>query len=42
LLWTLEQGLGPAWTPEVASAWSGAYTTLSQFMVSEAYGQKAA
>src|SRR5258706_7130979 len=29
LLWTLERGLGPAWTPDVAAAWTGAYTTLS-------------
>ncbi len=42
LLWTLEKGLGPSWTPEVAAAWTQAYTTLSGFMVSEAYGQKAA
>jgi nitric oxide dioxygenase len=41
LLWTLEQGLGPSWTPEVAAAWTGAYTTLSEFMISEAY-EKAA
>jgi len=39
LLWTLEQGLGPAWTPPVAGAWTAAYTTLSNFMISEAYGQ---
>jgi nitric oxide dioxygenase len=42
LLWTLEQGLGPSWTLDVAAAWTGAYTTLSEFMISEAYGQKAA
>ena len=42
LLWTLEQGLGPSWTPEVAAAWTQAYTTLSNFMIDEAYGQKAA
>lgn len=42
LLWTLEQGLGAAWTPQVASAWTAAYTTLSGYMISEAYGQKAA
>ncbi len=42
LLWTLEQGLGPSWTPQVAAAWTQAYTTLSGFMISEAYGQKAA
>jgi nitric oxide dioxygenase len=39
LLWTLEQGLGKDWTPEVAAAWKAAYGTLSTFMVSEAYGK---
>ena len=38
LLWTLEKGLGEAWTPEVADAWSAAYGTLSGYMISEAYG----
>src|SRR5271155_2833917 len=38
LLWTLEKGLGGAWTPEVAAAWTAAYTTLSGYMISEAYG----
>jgi hemoglobin-like flavoprotein len=38
LLWTLEKGLGAAWTPEVAGAWTTAYGTLSGFMISEAYG----
>ena len=42
LLWTLEKGLGDAWTPPVAAAWTAAYTTLSGFMISEAHGQKAA
>jgi nitric oxide dioxygenase len=42
LLWTLEKGLGSSWTPEVASAWTAAYTTLSGYMIGEAYGQKAA
>lgn len=32
LLWTLEQGLGPAFTPEVKSAWIEAYTTLAGAM----------
>ena len=41
LLWTLEQGLGPSWTPEVAAAWTSAYTTLSEFMIGEAH-EKAA
>jgi len=38
LLWTLEKGLGTAWTPPIAEAWTSAYTTLSGFMISEAYG----
>jgi len=38
LLWTLEKGLGDAWTPEVANAWTAAYGTLSGYMISEAYG----
>ena len=38
LLWTLEQGLGDAWTPDVAAAWTAAYGTLSGYMISEAYG----
>ena len=39
LLWTLEKGLGKAWTPEVAAAWTAAYGTLSGYMISEAYGR---
>jgi hemoglobin-like flavoprotein len=39
LLWTLEKGLGEAWTPDVASAWTAAYGTLSGYMISEAYGK---
>ena len=42
LLWTLERGLGAAWTPEAATAWTAAYTTLSGFMIGEAYGRAAA
>jgi hemoglobin-like flavoprotein len=42
LLWTLEKGLGPDWTPELATAWTTAYTTLSGYMISEAYGADAA
>jgi hemoglobin-like flavoprotein len=37
LLWTLEKGLGSAWTPDVAEAWTAAYGTLSGYMISEAY-----
>ena len=29
LLWTLEKGLGSARAPELAAAWTAAYTTLS-------------
>jgi hemoglobin-like flavoprotein len=42
LLWTLEQGLGDGWTPEVADAWSTAYGTLSGYMISEAYDRSQA
>jgi hemoglobin-like flavoprotein len=42
LLWTLEKGLGEAWTPDVANAWTTAYGTLSGFMISEAYGSSQA
>jgi hemoglobin-like flavoprotein len=37
LLWTLEKGLGEAWTADLAAAWSAAYATLSTYMISEAY-----
>ena len=39
LLWTLARALGSRWTPEVASAWTAAYTTLSDFMIEAAYGR---
>jgi nitric oxide dioxygenase len=42
LLWTLERGLGPAWTSELAAAWSAAYGILSTYMIEEAYGRSAA
>jgi hemoglobin-like flavoprotein len=32
LLWTLEKGLGAAWTAEAASAWAEAYALLSGVM----------
>jgi hemoglobin-like flavoprotein len=32
LLWTLEQGLGPAFTPEVKSAWATVYGVLATTM----------
>jgi hemoglobin-like flavoprotein len=37
LLWTLRQGLGAAFTPEVEAAWAKAYGTLSSVMVDAAY-----
>jgi len=41
LLWTLEKGLGEAWTPELATAWTDVYGVLSGYMISEAYGPTA-
>lgn len=32
LLWTLEQGLGEAWSPAVEAAWTAAYGLVSQTM----------
>jgi|SRR5215813_1195593 len=32
LLWTLEQGLGSAFTPEVKAAWSDAYSAIAGAM----------
>ena len=32
LLWTLEQGLGPAFTPQVKEAWTVTYTTVADVM----------
>ena len=37
LLWTLEQGLGEAFTPATEAAWQKAYGTLAGVMVSAAY-----
>jgi nitric oxide dioxygenase len=42
LLWTLQQGLGEAYTAEVAAAWTTAYTRLSGVMIAAAYGEEAA
>ena len=33
LLWTLERGLGPQWTPAMASAWTELYGTISAVML---------
>lgn len=37
LLWTLGQGLGDGFTPEVEAAWTEAYATLSGVMVAAAH-----
>jgi hemoglobin-like flavoprotein len=39
LLWTLEQGLGPAWTPQVSAVWTRAYEVLSTTMRDAARAQ---
>ena len=36
LLWTLEQGLGDAFTPELSEAWAEAYTILATVMIEAA------
>ena len=42
LLWTLEQGLGAAFTPEVKSAWTEVYGILSATMLEGAQALPAA
>jgi hemoglobin-like flavoprotein len=42
LLWTLEQGLGAAWTPELKEAWTACYTILAGVMQEAAGGGKQA
>jgi nitric oxide dioxygenase len=37
LLWTLEKGLGPAFTSEVKAAWMRAYGALSGMMIAAAH-----
>jgi len=41
LLWTLEQGLGEAFTPAVREAWTGAYGTLASVMIEAAASESA-
>jgi hemoglobin-like flavoprotein len=40
LLWTLQQGLGAAFTTEVAEVWAAAYDALSRLMIGAAYPQE--
>ena len=42
LLWTLEQGLGPAFTPATREAWTAAYVTLASVMKAAAEAMPAA
>ena len=42
LMWTLERGLGAQCTPDLAAAWAGAYSLLSEHMIREAYGSSLA
>ncbi len=37
LLWTLQQGLGDAFTPDTPEAWAKAYGLLSSAMIAAAY-----
>jgi len=41
-LWTLEKGLGDAFTPEVKDAWTVVYTTVAGVMIEGAEYQKTA
>lgn len=42
LLWTLEQGLGKAFTPDMRHAWAAAYGTLASIMQDAARQARAA
>jgi hemoglobin-like flavoprotein len=42
LLWTLGQGLGDGFTPDVQDAWTQAYTTLATVMIDASEVQQAA
>ena len=42
LLWTLHEGLGDGFTPDVREAWAEAYYTLASVMIGAAQGEAAA
>lgn len=42
LLWTLEQGLGDAWTGEAEAAWAAAFAVLAETMIAAAAEEPAA
>lgn len=42
LLWTIEQSLGSEWSPELAEAWTNAYTALAGEMIKAAKAAAAA
>ncbi|MCA9957602.1 MAG: hypothetical protein KC413_14960 [Anaerolineales bacterium] len=42
LLWTLEQGLGDAFTPQAKQAWTAVYITLADTMKQAAYSAEMA
>ena len=42
LLWTLEQGLGEAFTPPIREAWTAAYGTLATVMIEAAKAESVA
>jgi len=39
LFWTLEQGMGRDWVPEVKQAWTACYTILSDTMINASYSK---
>jgi hemoglobin-like flavoprotein len=42
LLWTLQKGLGPEFTPSVCTAWTNVYSLLAQTMIEAARGARVA
>jgi hemoglobin-like flavoprotein len=42
LLWTLQKGLGPEFTPEVREAWTSAYSLIANTMIGAAREAEAA